>query len=132
MFLHYCCLLIIRTFRFSKTTFINLDIHRLLTSIFISKSKSTHFSLKPFVLKFIMKPVRKPVVIDEMFPDGAYDGDEGAVGSTIQMMDTTNEKIAHTEFYNSKLNWFSMLLNVSFYIKQSFISINKTYLQFNN
>jgi len=50
-----------------------------------------------------MKPGNSSLAIDEMFPDGAYDGDEGSIGTTsVQLMDVTqNEKIAHTDFYNS-------------------------------
>lgn len=44
------------------------------------------------------------VVVDEMFPDGQYDGDEASVGtssSSVQLMDiTATEKAAHSDFYN--------------------------------
>ncbi|XP_078492741.1 COP9 signalosome complex subunit 9-like [Ciona intestinalis] len=49
-----------------------------------------------------MKP--NTVVADEMFPDGAYDGDEASVGtsSSVQMMDiSSNEKAVHADFYNN-------------------------------
>jgi len=46
------------------------------------------------------------VVVDEMFPDGQYDGDEASVGtssSSVQLMDiTATEKAAHSDFYNKQ------------------------------
>jgi len=44
------------------------------------------------------------VAVDEMFPDGQYDGDEASVGtssSSVQLMDiTASEKAVHSDFYN--------------------------------